>query len=90
VQVIGIVSRPAEPKTIERKDGSTSIVHEMQVLDDTAGVITLQAWAKESPFPPQLRRGDRIQVAIKKVSVFGGEQRGEIDGAVTPAPKAAA
>jgi hypothetical protein len=82
MRLIGIVTRPAESKTIERKDGSAANVHEVQVLDDTAGVVTLQAWAKESPFPSTFKRGDRIDVAVRKISVFGGEQRAELDGPV--------
>lgn len=76
----GIAAGPANPKEIRTRAGDAKTVLELQVLEDTAGVLLLQIWDAD---PQQTRRmldvkrGELVQFDVARISVFGDSVRCE-------------
>jgi hypothetical protein len=68
MRVIGIATKPAEPKNITTKDKRQLTVWEIPVLDESLNtVVTVQAWSAENPWP-KAQRGAPIDALVTKIN----------------------
>ena len=75
-----IANKPTTRTVNTKKDGAR-VVHEVQVLDEDGGVVSLQRWndpTKDTDPFADLETGDRIEARITGPSMYQGVTRASL------------
>lgn len=84
MQLRGIATQPWNERPLRTADGRDVKVHELQVLDDTAGVVTVTAWDEKQiaavkvldkegrAVVAAITRGTAVTCDIRSISVYKG------------------